>query len=529
MSTTRYIEEDFVRVYRTRSTKGKPLATLAFGEPVEVVGESDGWTEIGVLTRFAPRIRGFVEGSLPVRDIGVLSLSMVDVQQGDGLILETPGGKVMFIDGGDNKLFARHAAARYRHRATSAESPMEVDAILITHGDADHFDGLNDIVRSETDTAIDREHKRLFIHPKRVLHNGLVKAPSTRDERNVPDRELFGRSVEVDGRLHAVDLYDDPTDAEEASRNRPFTRWVRSLNHWRTRGSIDVRRVAHGMDPADVFDFLISEGIDVEIQGPFTTSVPDPDDPSQEISALPYFHRPKRSALMHLGGAVSKSPSASHTINGHSIALRLTYGNVRFNLTGDLNEESMTEMLNHVDESDLEAEIVKAPHHGSHDFSMRALRAMKPVVAIVSSGDESKRKEHIHPRATLTAALGKSMRGDTGVIFMTEMAAFFTYVRDCYTRESLAAYFAKHKDRTFDGEELRRMFTGRPDEEVDPPGMFQGFERTNFGIVHIRTDGERVLAFTHSGKRGTNEAYRFSVTMEAGERVVEFAPSVTTR
>ena len=28
-----------------------------------------------------------------------------------------------------------------------------------------------------------------------------------------------------------------------------------------------------------------------------------------------------------------------------------------------------------------------------------------------------------------------------------------------------------------------------------------GFERTNFGIIHIRTDGERVLVFTHSGKK----------------------------
>ena len=53
--------------------------------------------------------------------------------------------------------------------------------------------------------------------------------------------------------------------------------------------------------------------------------------------------------------------------------------------------------------------------------------------------------------------------------------------------------------------------------------MFQGLERTNFGMIHLRTDGERVLVFTHSGKRGLNEAYRFSVTMDsAGERKIEF-------
>jgi hypothetical protein len=46
----------------------------------------------------------------------VLKFSMVDVQQGDGMVLETPPDdnhetRLVFIDGGDNKLFARHVAA----------------------------------------------------------------------------------------------------------------------------------------------------------------------------------------------------------------------------------------------------------------------------------------------------------------------------------------------------------------------------------------------------------------------------------
>jgi hypothetical protein len=50
------------------------------------------------------------------------------------------------------------------------------------------------------------------------------------------------------------------------------------------------------------------------------------------------------------------------------------------------------------------------------------------------------------------------------------------------------------------------------------------FERTNFGIAHIRTDGTRVLAFTHSGKKGMNEAYRFDVDATGA---VAFAPAVS--
>jgi hypothetical protein len=38
-----------------------------------------------------------------------------------------------------------------------------------------------------------------------------------------------------------------------------------------------------------------------------------------------------------------------------------------------------------------------------------------------------------------------------------------------------------------------------------------------------------VLVFTHSGKKGLNEAYRFTVTREGEQRRVAFAAEVTTR
>jgi hypothetical protein len=267
--------------------------------------------------------------------------------------------------------------------------------------------------------------------------------------------------------------------------------------------------------------------VGIEIQGPFATVVEVDGAPRP---ALPYFHEPRKSAEMHLedpgdpGGGIS----ASHTINGHSIALRLSFGNVRFSLTGDLNREAMALMRQRLPLAAFEAEIVKAPHHGSHDFDLGALRAMAPVVAIVSSGDESVRKEYIHPRATLMSALGKVMRGDTGIIFCTELAAFFATADECLRRKDLAEYFAQRADQQFTGEQLRQLFTGVPRPE-DPRGLFFGFERLNFGIIHLRTDGERVLAFTHSGKKGLNEAYRFSVTRADGGRLIAFASEVTTR
>lgn len=524
MAETRYVDDDFVALRRRKNGRDKPFLTLAFGDAVEVLDESDDeWTEVRALTHWDGTASGWVRGKPPLRDEGILKFSMVDVQQGDGLVLETPKGEIMLVDGGDNQLFARHVAARFRHRGPTADSPLDVAAILVTHGDADHFDGLNKIRQSETDRDLAHQpRKRLPIHPRRLYHNGLVKAPGSFKES-----EIFGRTVERDGDTLVVDLYEDPRDAPPEKRNRPFSTWCDSLDHWQARGPIACRRVAFGMDAAEVFDFLAAEGIGVEIQGPFARTVVDG---GVRKSALPFLHRPKKSAEMHLetpadpGGGLS----ASHTINGHSIALRLTYGNVRFSLTGDLNRESMALMRDHLDLADLEAEIVKAPHHGSHDFDFAALKAMKPVVGIVSSGDESVRKEHVHPRATLMSAMGKVMRGDTGVVFCTELAAFFAVEEESHSREALVEYFKERKDQTFTGDELAKLFRGKP-KPRSKPDFFFGFQRTNFGIVHVRTDGERVLAFTHTGKRGLNEAYRFSVKMEGGKRRVEFAKKVTTR
>lgn len=46
-----------------------------------------------------------------------------------------------------------------------------------------------------------------------------------------------------------------------------------------------------------------------------------------------------------------------------------------------------------------------------------------------------------------------------------------------------------------------------------------GNKRTQFGIVHIRTDGKRVLVFTHSGKRDMKEAYSFTVGTDGENKV----------
>ena len=478
-----FIAEDIVRFAPDR---GSPF-NLYWGEEVEVLGSSGGSTQVRVLERGARPIPGSVAGRLPTQEKRPLQFMMIDVQQGDGLMFLTPAGRKIFIDGGDNELFARFAAARFR--GSSAEQPLEVDAMVVTHGDADHFGGLSEIRDSETHRTL---RKRLFIHPRRVFHNGLVKGPSTRDSKRVPDEELLGATVPLPGGgLGIRELVDDPTALPDSRLNVPFRRWKNSLLHWAGRGPIEFRRLARGDRTA--FEFLADEGIEVDVLGPGTRYATVD---GRRQSVLEFLREPPKDDNISVTGfePAQRAFSASHTINGHSLTLRLRYGNVRFFLGGDLNQQAMAELNARYSKAQLQSEILKIPHHGSADFDFRLLKTISPAISLISSGDESSRTEYIHPRATLLGALGRIARSDVSLVFSTELAAFFELRGWSKTADGKRSYF--------------------------------GFERTNFGIVHIRTDGERILVFTHSGKEGMNEAYRLDVDARGA---VKLAKSIARR
>ena len=71
----------------------------------------------------------------------------------------------------------------------------------------------------------------------------------------------------------------------------------------------------------------------------------------EEGAAVPAATRPGGTEIDH--EPVQPEPprftgfSASHTINGHSVILRLKYGNFSFLFAGDLNEEAERDLVKH--------------------------------------------------------------------------------------------------------------------------------------------------------------------------------------
>jgi beta-lactamase superfamily II metal-dependent hydrolase len=493
------INVDLADVFEERGRK-KFIRSLAWGDEVEVVETKS--THLAIRTKefiqqddgsILPKVvDAFIEPSkssgikapdvvVPRSQNRVLKINFVDVQQGDGSVIETPDGKIILVDGGDNQLFARYLAARFT--GTSDANPKEIECILVTHGDADHFAGLTEIFESETNKTA---KKRLFIAPKRVYHNGLVKRPSTANNKKVPDKELLGATKVVDGETILTGLETNLLNVPDAEMNQPFRAWKAALKAWNKRGTIEFRRLSIGDD--DAFDFLDDEQIEVKVLGPIPFT-------KGSVKGLPFLGKPPKGPRIGQESLNTEDEgfsgfSASHTINGHSVVFRLKYGGFSYLFTGDLNDQSSRILAREHNKGtlSLRSEVFKVPHHGSADFSGGFIERVAPLISVVSSGDESAKKEYIHPRATIMGALGKHSRVAEPLVFVTELVAFFNL-------EGFARLTDKKKDKS--------------------RGEFFSFSRTAFGIVKTRTDGQRMLVYTDSGQVDLKEAYAYQLDANA--------------
>jgi beta-lactamase superfamily II metal-dependent hydrolase len=453
------LDEDVVPIRNPDGTR-PPLATLFWGDELEVLGEQGDNRVVALPRRQWDATAGhyvdtIVQGWLPkrvrLRDSKLLKIRFLDVGQGDAAMLETPSGKFVLIDGGEEDDLRRYVNVAFAHLMKTA--PLPIDAIVITHGDADHFAGLTKLAKAK------RNGHDPMISVERIYHNGLVKGPS-----NLPEAQMFGPTVSQGGKLFITGLKDDIRGLPASELNSPFKSWQAAAGNLKTRsgGDPQMHRLSYG--DANALDFLAADGISTQVLGPIVEQV-------NGQPALPFLHKPG-----------THSNSASHTINGHSVVLRFSYGNVRLLFGADLNEESENSLVTRArnDGKSLASEILKVPHHGSADFSTAMFEAVRPVVSVISSGDENPTREYIHPRAGLVGALGKFSREsvDRPLIYVTEMVAFF--------------------------------------ERIEVPDEVNAYRKRAFGIVHIRTDGERVMVATHSGKEDLKESYAFRVAADGG-------------
>jgi competence protein ComEC len=214
-----------------------------------------------------------------------LRVDFLDVGQGDSALVTMPDGTTLLVDGGGN---TTEATRRIGETVVSEylwwRGLSEVDYVLATHADADHIDGLNDVLKNF-----------------RVRTAVIARKPA-----NDPEFSKFSRT------LAATNTH------------------------------------AEVIQAGDVIHF-----------GPVEASVLWP-------------------------------PAAGEqSTNNDSIVLRLKFGEHSILLTGDI--EKLAERTLVESHHDLNANVVKVPHHGSKTSSTEDfVRATKPTLAIISVGRNSR-------------------------------------------------------------------------------------------------------------------------------------------
>ena len=393
-----------------------------------------------------------------MQDERPLEVNFIDVGQGDGCHVVTPDDEHFLIDAGQRDNLFRFL--KWRFNLTKSSNPPPPFTVVISHPDADHYQGFSYVFDTPSDLA-----QQLKID--KVYHNGLmeVKTIATgKDNKVTTDDKLrsLGTLIKPKGRpfkKYITDLCDTEEDYQARIQKEEGAEYI---------GTVDKAKAPRESLRAGavIYDH---KGLKMEVLAPVAEEIDGKD-------ALPVFDNDK---------GVTK--------NGHSVVILLTMGKLKILLGGDLNTLSEYYLLQHYSKIDvaaikealaggklsaderqdkeaeledavlkarevLQVDIAKSCHHGSADFSSEFLRALNPIATVISSGDD---ESFVHPRPDTLGTIGKHSRGERPLIFSTELARSGKEYLD----------LSKIKD-----EDKKR-------ERVV----------TVYGMINVRTDGEKAI------------------------------------
>ncbi len=377
--------ETILRKSKTNSSKAENHVLM--GTWLEVLSEDGDWYEV------KPRPNrgkgGWVRKS-HTRDTPVLKIFVVDVGQGDGLIIEGPGKRIL-IDGGPSKGFYNFMRHRYWPIIQNGEK-VHFDALVVSHPDMDHFKGLTYALRDKDFTF------------GTIFHNGMIRYKDDVAAGQPFDLgKLNSAKDTLTETFNTLDQAGDLVDSGDLMTTfNDF--WTAAWNA-NVDGRLDgAKRITNRNSTLPGFGSSDSGKLRVEVLGPVPTS------PSGSVryKAFPDPH-----------DFPSLSASSSHTRNGHSLVLKLIFGDHSFLFGGDLNIPAENHLLAHYGtQNPFRVTVAKTCHHGSSDFTVNYLKQVKPYVNVVSSGDN---KSFDHPTADALGGAARWTRGTLPLLFSTEL------------------------------------------------------------------------------------------------------------
>ena len=464
------VDGKFKLAFKYQDEQGKTKTDyLLWGDPVTVINEDK---NAGTVQFEARGRSGTIEARF-LTDASLLELYIIDVGQGDGILIRTPDDAWHMVDAGrsNQRQKLRKGAAnfvRWKFIKDLQQDGVTLENAILTHPDDDHYGGFIDLMGGQLEG-----HPRFTTTIKNFYHSGMARFADAPDlgattKGTVPTfpfddygmKENDDFIVELLGGKNSFANPGRPFEEHFA----PFAAQVGKVPTKVSQLTCDAEHLP-GYAPGN------PSGVSIRVLGP---------------------------VLEQINGGPAKGlrvfADESHTRNGHSIVLRLDFNKVRILLTGDLNTEAQRLLLSYQGLLEFATDVAKGCHHGSDDIDARFVKAMKPRVTVISSGDA---EDYAHPRPRVMGAMaryGRESKSDTksekGVtlpplLYSTELArsvnlAIPGAVRQTGTNTPIAA----------DQVEIRSNI---PRSSFVPLSHAYLGSDLVYGLINVRTDGERVL------------------------------------
>ena len=459
-----------------KATGNKKILELLWGDRVRVVAQAG--------SRAKVKARG-TTGFVPKSDLGgqsLLEVYFIDVGQGDGVLIRTPEHRHVLIDGGYNRKkqpTGKNAAdfVDWKFAKDYRKSKIELDVMIASHCDADHYGGLWDLLNPDEKDELDAQEVRV----EDFYHAGLGwwKKPSGGRELgphiNIGDESFFTRLLE--NRSSVIQGLNNGPPHIQGEWAKFLERVTQTKR--KNGGFCRIQRLSH---------------VDQFVPG----FAPDSSQVSLRILAPVEFDVNGKTAIRRYG-----SKNGLNT-NGNSLLFRLDYGNSRILLTGDLNTKSQRALLEDWagERQEFSCDVAKGCHHGAEDVSYEFLQAMRPAVTVIPSGDN---EGHDHPRPSIVAASATTGYIEidkdkliSPLVYSTEIARSVSLGNP--TKVSVPD--GQGGKVTAQGSALKQVVVNLEETkagDLNPRKKTRSLGSTRivagivYGLVNVRTDGKKIL------------------------------------
>jgi len=446
----KYAFVDFPSAKIYKATTGNSWYNhLIFGDYVKILDDNIVDGRVYVRSR---NNNGWIKAS-ELRKDRILEVNFIDIGVGDGCHVVTPDDKHLIIDAGKTDNMIRYLTWRFNLKNTKTPRKAFPMDIVISHSDSDHYLGFSHVFKEKN------------LQVGKVYHNGLVERPG-KDSLGAVAGDYITGIVNDTAEMKGIILNPDNIKGDGSV-------YCKTLNE-SLKNNPEIVFKALSTDDGYVSGYEQSNKIDnrefsIKVLAPIRTDI----NGTKGLKTIKNLGKDK---------------------NGHSVILKIQYGNAKILLGGDVNEEfgkiihDYYSSNNNLD--DLRVDVAKACHHGSNHFDYKFVESINAAGTVISSGDD---ESYSHPRPDAIGTFGKCGYGAKPLIFSTELARSNKEI----TKNVLLTLSEKMDEIKTLKTELKsatdETAKGKCQAQIDKLEKETNSFLTKYGMINLRTDGEKMI------------------------------------